>query len=413
MDIQIVITFIIVITMIALFMLNRFQMYQVFLASVVLLWIFNIVSLRDIFESFINETIFMIAMLFPVITVIQQSTDFKTLLYRLMVKAQSYRQVVVRMMTFTSLFSAFFNNTPLVMMMIPIIKKWGMRSNIPASKLLIPLSYAAIVGGMCTLIGTATNLIVSSLLEQSGYERLHMFELSVIGVPIVVVTMMYVALTGNQLLPALPNKRLSGTKEQLLTIHSKKQRLNVLLFFIMLLIVSFQQVTMFQAMFILLMIYLFNRSLRFKNAISSINWRLLTIVGSSSVLAIALINSGTTNVLADWLIKNVKHEYVLLLIIYSLTNVLTEFISNYGAAAFIFPIALSLSSELSLNIMPFAVAIAIAASASFSTPIGYQTNLLIYEKGGYRFVHFLKIGLSLNILIMLITLVLIPIFWNF
>lgn len=413
MDLQIVITLFVVITMIGLFIMSRFKIYQVFLASVLVLWFTNIVSFQSIVESFLSETTFMIAFLFPVIMVIQQSTIFEKVISRLMDNAQTYRQAVVRMMSSISLFSSFLNNTPLVMMMTPLINNWAKRSTIPASKLLIPLSYAAIVGGMCTLIGTATNLIVSSLMEQSGYASFQMFELSAVGIPIVLVTISYVALTGNYVLPTINHEPLSDDNEPQLTIKPKKQQLNILLFFAMLVLVTFQYLTMFQAMLMLLLIYLFNRSIQLKEAFRCVNWKLLTIVGSSSVLALALTNTGATNMVANWLAQNVTNQYVLLLFIYCLTNLLTELISNYGAAAFVFPIALTLASELSLNMMPFAVAITIAASASFSTPIGYQTNLLIYEKGGYRFSHFLKMGFGLNILVMITAVVLIPAFWSF
>ena len=83
------------------------------------------------------------------------------------------------------------------------------------------------------------------------------------------------------------------------------------------------------------------------------------------------------------------------------------------AAALIFPIAMSSATQAGLNPMPFAVAIAVAASASFATPIGYQTNLMVYGPGGYRFSDFLKVGIPMNILFMIIAMVTIPLMWTF
>ena len=96
-----------------------------------------------------------------------------------------------------------------------------------------------------------------------------------------------------------------------------------------------------------------------------------------------------------------------------MTNLLTEAITNNAAAALIFPIALALSQNLEVNFTPFAIAIMIGASASFSTPIGYQTNLMVYGPGGYKFSDFMRVGIPLNALFWLITVILTPIFYPF
>ena len=101
------------------------------------------------------------------------------------------------------------------------------------------------------------------------------------------------------------------------------------------------------------------------------------------------------------------------MIIYGVTNLLTEAITNNAAAALIFPIALALSQDLNVNFLPFAIAIMIAASASFSTPIGYQTNLMVYGPGGYKFTDFMRVGIPLNILFCAITVMLTPLFYPF
>ena len=95
------------------------------------------------------------------------------------------------------------------------------------------------------------------------------------------------------------------------------------------------------------------------------------------------------------------------------TNLLTEAITNNAAAALVFPIALALSQTLGVNFTPFAIAIMIGASASFSTPIGYQTNLMVYGPGGYKFSDFMRVGIPLNIIFWLITVTLTPIFYPF
>ena len=99
--------------------------------------------------------------------------------------------------------------------------------------------------------------------------------------------------------------------------------------------------------------------------------------------------------------------------LYVITNIFTELITNNAAAALTFPFALSLAQELGVNPMPFFVTICIAASASFSTPIGYQTNLIVQGVGNYKFTDFVRIGLPLNIITCVITVFLVPMFWPF
>ena len=99
--------------------------------------------------------------------------------------------------------------------------------------------------------------------------------------------------------------------------------------------------------------------------------------------------------------------------VYLLTTIFTEVITNNAAAAMMFPIAYSASSQMSVNPKPFFIAIAIAASASFATPIGYQTNLIVQGAGGYKFRDYLKVGLPLNFSFFILAIILIPIFWPF
>ena len=101
------------------------------------------------------------------------------------------------------------------------------------------------------------------------------------------------------------------------------------------------------------------------------------------------------------------------LFFFIITNLFTELITNNAAAALAFPLALSLSNQLGVSPMPFFVVICIAASASFSTPIGYQTNLIVQGIGNYKFMDFVRIGLPLNILTFIISVILIPLIWPF
>ena len=137
------------------------------------------------------------------------------------------------------------------------------------------------------------------------------------------------------------------------------------------------------------------------DALKSIQWNVLLIIASSFGISKAIVNSGLAGFIADNLIMALGGAGIigLLIGIYCLTSVYTEMITNNAAAAFMFPIAITTAAHVGINPRPFAIAVAIAASASFATPIGYQTNLMVYGPGGYKYSDYLKVGLPLQLIV--------------
>ena len=146
-----------------------------------------------------------------------------------------------------------------------------------------------------------------------------------------------------------------------------------------------------------------------------ISWDILVTIAAAFAISKAMQKSGMADAIASWAI-GLSHDhgaYVLLGVIFLLTTVFTELMTNNAAAALVFPIAISIAQQLEVSPMPFIVSIAVAASASFCTPIGYQTNLIVQGVGNYKFSDFVKVGLPLNLFIMALSIWLIPIFWPF
>jgi di/tricarboxylate transporter len=156
-----------------------------------------------------------------------------------------------------------------------------------------------------------------------------------------------------------------------------------------------------------------------QNAYRSINWSVLFLIASFVPVGLAIINSGTASFLADRLLsvsRFVSPEvapYVMLSLIYLLTSLLTQMISNNAAAIIVAPIALSLAGALGVDPRPFVVAVCFAASAEFMTPMGYQTNLMVYGPGGYRFTDYIRFGAPLNLLFWVLATLMIPRIWPF
>lgn len=146
-----------------------------------------------------------------------------------------------------------------------------------------------------------------------------------------------------------------------------------------------------------------------------ISWNILITIACAFAISKAMENSGFAALTASYIINlsDSLGTYALLAIIFIVTNIFTELITNNAAAALSFPISLAVAQQLNVSPMPFLVITCIAASCSFSSPIGYQTNLIVQGVGGYKFTDFVKVGLPLNLIALLISVFLVPLLWSF
>lgn len=162
----------------------------------------NVVTVKEAFAGFSNEGMLTIAVLFVVAGTMQSTGAINKLNPFLFgINNTGVRRKLARILFPVTFFSAFLNNTPIVAMLIPSVKSWTDKHNLAISKFLIPISYATIVGGMCTLIGTSTNLIVHGLLLENGLKGFSFFEIAPIGIPIALATLLYLIFFGHKLLP--------------------------------------------------------------------------------------------------------------------------------------------------------------------------------------------------------------------
>jgi di/tricarboxylate transporter len=148
----------------------------------------------------------------------------------------------------------------------------------------------------------------------------------------------------------------------------------------------------------------------------SIYWQTVITIGAAFGIGKALEVSGAAKVIAGLVVHSTASwggPVVVLAAIYLVTMVMTELLSNSAAAALMFPFAVAIATQLGVSPRPFAIAIMFAASLAFATPVGYQTNLMVYGPGGYRFTDFTRVGLPLNVLVWVLCSLLIPVFWPF
>ncbi len=174
---------------------------MIFLSALALLLAVGIITPIEAFAGFSNGAVIALASLFVVAAGIEESGLLRRIEWRLLRKVHHLPFALLRMMVPTALVSAFMNNTPVVAMWMQPVQRWAYRSKMSPSKMLIPLSYASIAGGMVTLMGSSTNVVVAGLVEGHGLTPLGLFDFSLIGLPAAVIVLIFLAFVGSKLLP--------------------------------------------------------------------------------------------------------------------------------------------------------------------------------------------------------------------
>jgi len=558
-------------------------------AGLTVLLVSGVLLPEEALAGFANQGMLTVAVLYIVVSGLTETGAVGWIVQNILGQPRTTRHAQSRLMAPAAVLSAFLNNTPVVAVFVPAVKEWARRNNLSLSKLLIPLSYASIAGGTCTLIGTSTNLVVNGLLvDQVGLPGLGMFDLAWIGLPITVSVLLFVLLFSGRLLPdrqeplvhsdgmreymaemmvaegsplegcciekaglrslpglflaeierdgailpaVAPRERLEandrlifvGAVESVVDLHrirgllpatdqvlklegARKDRS----FFEAVLSDTCPLVGMsvregrFRTRYHAVIIALARNGERLQGKIGDMvlragdtlllearpdfigqqgrsrdfllvsevggfhppnhkgapralavivgmvalaasgllsmleaalvaaglmivlgctsgrvarqapDWQVLVVIATSFGVGAALQKSGAAGVLADGIIGLAGgNPWATLVLVFTATALLTAIATNNVAAVLAFPIALTAARHMNVDVMPFAITIMVAASASFATPIGYQTNLMVYNAGGYRFADFVRIGMPLTLLVGLVTVGLVPLIWEF
>ncbi len=498
------------VAMLVVLFLDKMRPGFTLFSAAILFMAAGVISPSELLDGFSSKEMVTIAILFLVGEGVRQSRALDYSIRRLLPRRKaSIGSLLLRVLPFISVISMMLNNTAVVVIFVPAIKRWAARIGIPVTKFLIPLSYATILGGLCTLIGTSTNMVVNGLMLDAGFRGFTMFELGKVGGVIAFVGIIYLVVFSRVLLPDSRSEvneddessvdvilaarfpgvgrtlksfdfdrhygvkvksvfrrglKVMDTDKHILmegdTLRLKaddvfirtwrdssafyiissnndneednpksngKQRwLGLILLVFMIGSVALGERFMgvsgsgkgfdiFPFAAVVMVIMAATRLFPAKRYTKYISWDVLIAIASAFAISRAMSNSGINDMIATGIIGSNSSigPYGALAMVYLITMLLTEFITNSAAVAIAFPVALSVAQQLGVDPMPMFVAICIAASASFSSPIGYQTNLIVQGVGGYKFKDYIRIGIWLNIITFVISITLIPRIWSF
>jgi len=335
--------------------------------------------------------------------------------------------------------SAFLNNTPIVVLSAPVVRDVAKSLGQSPKCYLIPLSYAAVLGGCCTLIGTSTNLLVNDMAAVAGQPRFGIFEITPVGLTVAACGGIYLFLFSKRLAgssdapkvgveeatraaedfqePGLAGGLVGSVQPfaQEVQLKPVAALISAAVFLGVVILAALNVAPIAACAFAGAVLLILLRVITADQAYSGLRPEVLMLIAGMVVLGIALDATGLAAAASSALIGTMEgmSPLLALIILYGVTLFATELLSNATVAVLFTPLAVSMAETFGVSPRPFLVAVMIAASAAFATPFGYQTNVVVYQMGGYNYLDFVKVGIPLNLITWVAAVVAIQVYFPF
>ena len=334
--------------------------------------------------------------------------------------AKTERQLIVAIMVIVGVMSGFLSNTGTAAILIPVVIGIAAKSGYSRSRLLMPLVFAAAMGGNLTLIGAPGNMIAQSGMEGIGL-KFGFFDYAKVGVPILIVGIIYFAFIGYKF---LPNKE--GSDEGIFDeskdfshVPKWKQYLSLvilLLTFVGLICEEQRGIKLCVIGCIGALALMVTGVISEKDALASIDLKTIFLFGGTLSLAAALEQTGAGELIAEKVIGMLGDNpspYVLTFVIFMLCCVMTNFMSNTATTALMVPIGISIAQGMGADPSAVLMACVIGGSCAYATPIGMPANTMVVTAGGYTFKDYAKAGVPMILVATVVSMILLPIFYPF
>ena len=332
-------------------------------------------------------------------------------------------------MLVTIILSSVSSNTGTVACLMPVVIGIAQAANIPASKELMPLAVAANVGGTITMIGTPPNVIVTGALSAAGLPSFGFFEFALIGVPLSVIVLAYMLTIGRKTIPVKSAgamdadaveaaKKEAGAGDDDAPKSKTKMWISglILLGVVAAMALNLKTVPLQTAAVTGAILCVITGCLKEKEAYAGIDWVTIFLFAGMLSVATAMDKTGAGKLIADTVVGMMgehPNPIILCAVLYLISNVLTQFMSNTASAALLAPIGISIAQSIGADPKPVLMSIGIAASMAFATPMATPPNTLVLGPGGFSFNDYVKVGVPLCVITFIASVIIIPIFWPF
>ena len=400
------------------------------MAACTALGILGVLPAKQVYAGLSNSTVVLFGGMF-VIGAAMFKTGLAETIGLAVVRKAGTKEVPLMgaIMLVTIILSSVSSNTGTVACLMPVIIGIANAANIPASKELMPLAVAANVGGTITMIGTPPNVIVTGALSAAGLPSFGFFEFALIGVPLSVIVLVYMLTIGRKTIPAksagdMDEEAVKAAKEEAGASDDNAPKSKtkmwisglILIGVVVAMALNLKTVPLQTAAVTGAILCVITGCLKEKEAYAGIDWVTIFLFAGMLSVATAMDKTGAGKLIADTVVGMMgenPNPIVLCAVLYLISNVLTQFMSNTASAALLAPIGISIAQSIGADPKPVLMAIGIAASMAFATPMATPPNTLVLGPGGFSFNDYVKVGVPLCVITFIVSVIIIPIFWPF
>jgi di/tricarboxylate transporter len=450
MNYQMIVTLLVIIFSIGLLISNRIRPDLVALLVLLSLGLTGVVAPDKVFSGFSSSAVITILGI-SMIAVGLQRTGATNSLGNVILKigGQNETRLILTITLASAFLSLFMNNIAAVGVLLPAVMSLSQRAKISASRLLIPLSFGTILGGMATLL-TTSNIIVSTALKEAGHPSFGLLDFLPVGGPVVIVGIIYMVTIGKKLLPgkSLSDQDFRNQKLQVqlrylrqddAAIHhfprvpdspnanptldqrepdnhflSQKALLAILITLITLVVAAIGIFPIAQVVLSGAALMMLTGCMNLNDAYQGIEWKAIFLISGLWPLSLAIKETGLATTAIDQLLNlfGSSSTIVIIAMFLFITMMLTLIISGQVSAIVMIPLAISAANGLGIDPRPLAFAVAMGSSLAFLTPMAHPVNIMVMDPGGYSFKDYFRVGLPLTFIAFLTVLIAIQVNWG-
>ena len=399
------------------------------MAACTALGILGVLPSKQVYAGLSNSTVVLFGGMF-VIGAAMFKTGLAEAIGVAVVKKAGTNEIplMAAIMLVTIVLSSVSSNTGTVACLMPVIIGICQAAKIPASKELMPLAIAANVGGTITMIGTPPNVIVTGALAAAGLPTFGFFEFAKIGIPLSIIILLYTLFVGRHFLPVhnagdMDEEAVKAAKEEAGSAgDAPKSKTKmwisglILIGVVVCMALGLKNLPLHTAAVTGAILCVITGCLKEKEAYAGIDWVTIFLFAGMLSVATAMDKTGAGKLIADTVVGMMgsnPNPYVLTAVLFLISNILTQFMSNTASAALLAPIGISIAQSIGVDPKPVLMALGIAASCAFATPMATPPNTLVLGPGGFSFNDYVKVGVPMCLISWIACVIIIPIFWPF